>query len=66
MKPCKHCSSSGIYIDYVGHPIQQTNIGYFSPIQAIGCKYCGGLGYIDEDAPITVSRKYVKDEYFNN
>ena len=65
-QPCKHCSSSGIYIDYVGYPQSSvTGIGTISPIQCVPCKYCGGKGYINEDEIISVPRKYIKDEYFN-
>jgi hypothetical protein len=67
MKPCKHCCSSG---NYVGMPIY--NGPSFTggpppvtiPIQP--CKYCNGKGWIDEDEPIKVPRKYINDDYFNN
>ena len=54
MKNCKHCSSSGIYIDY-----QPT----YDQV-AVPCKYCQGKGYIDEEEVISVPRKFVKDEYY--
>ena len=63
--PCKHCSSSGIYITYVGYPSIMST-GITQTYDTIPCKYCDGLGYIDEDKFITVPRKYVKDEYFEN
>jgi DnaJ-class molecular chaperone len=67
MESCKHCASSGIYIDHVGYPPYSiTGIGVISPIQTVPCKYCQGKGYIDENEFITVPRKYVKDEYFDS
>ena len=68
MKPCNHCSSSGVYIDYVGYPpYGVTGTGYeLTPARATECKYCQGKGYIDEDELFSVPRKYVKDEYFND
>jgi hypothetical protein len=35
-------------------------------IPTLPCKYCKGTGWIDEDEKFTVSRKFIKDEYFNN
>jgi DnaJ-class molecular chaperone len=69
MESCKHCASSGIYIDYVGYPPYSygTSVGYeLTPNKATPCKYCQGKGYIDENEFITVPRKYVKDEYFDS
>ena len=66
-KSCKHCASSGVYIDYAGYlPYSTTITAYeLTPNRAIPCKYCQGKGYIDDGDLITVPRKYVKDEYFN-
>jgi len=66
-KPCKHCCSSG---HYIGMPIYN-EITYTGGPPAVqiymsNCKYCGGKGYIDEEEIISVPRKFVKDEYFNN
>jgi len=55
MKNCKHCSSSGLYVDWNGY--------YAVPVP---CKYCNGTGWIDEDEKITIPRKYVKDDYFED
>jgi hypothetical protein len=57
MKPCKHCCSSGNYVDYGG---------YSNPAVLVPCKYCEGTGWIDENKPITVPRKYVNDDFFEN
>jgi DnaJ-class molecular chaperone len=64
VKSCKHCSGSGKYIAY-GGPVEMTTAG-FSKGGAIvvNCKYCNGTGQIDEEEIISVPRKYVKDEYF--
>ena len=62
---CKHCGCSGKYIDYTGEQMQ--NSGSVTPGYAIvDCKYCKGTGYIDEDEIISVPRRFVKDEYFND
>ena len=50
MKPCKHCSSSGVYIGIL--------------MISEDCKYCNGMGWINEDEIISVPRKYVNNEYF--
>jgi DnaJ-class molecular chaperone len=55
-KNCNHCGSSGNYVDYGGPD---------NPIIIVPCKYCKGMGYIDEDEMIEIPRKYIKDEYFN-
>ena len=62
MKPCYHCSCSGIYIGYGGYNHGTQNDGIIA-IEC-KCKYCQGKGWIDEDQEMTVPRKYVKDEYF--
>ena len=65
-KPCKHCCSSGNYVDYVGYEQPQTTaIGTISPIRLVPCRYCNGNGYIDEDEIVAVPRKYVKDEFYD-
>lgn len=63
--PCKHCSCTGFII---GPPIYQnsTTLGFETKISTSHCKYCNGEGWIDEDEPITVPRKHVKDDYFNS
>jgi hypothetical protein len=66
-KPCKHCSSSGAYIDFFRTPQTSATIATVaSPYAIVPCKYCQGKGYIDEDEIISVPRKFIKDEYFNN
>ena len=54
--PCSKCSCSGIYIGYGG---------FNNPAITMKCKFCNGKGWIYPDDMITVPRKYVKDEYFN-
>lgn len=67
MKPCKHCCSSGTVI---GMPIYNENSFTGGPppveISLQWCKYCNGKGWIDENELMTVPRKYVKDEYYEN
>jgi len=67
MKPCKHCSSSGICI---GMPIYNTPSctggSSVHEIPYYPCKYCNGKGWIDEEEVISVPRKFVKDEYFED
>ena len=63
---CKYCSSSGRYIGYGGYAYGDT--GGQSGIIAveIDCKACGGTGHFDEEELVTVPKKYVKDEYWEN
>ncbi len=65
MKGCDKCSCSGIYIGW-GGPVVITTGSISGGAIATDCKYCNGKGYIDDEEIISVPRKYVKDEYFND
>jgi len=63
---CKYCSSSGRYISYGGYTYGGT--GDLSGIVAniIDCKACNGTGHFDEEELVTVPKKHVKEEYWEN
>ena len=65
-KICEHCSGSGIYVGWAGSPVYSTGGLISGGAVAINCKYCDGTGWIDEDEliTITIQRKYIKDEYY--
>jgi len=65
IKQCKKCGGSGNNVGWAG-PIKYSTTGTKGGSVLIKCKYCDGKGYYDEEELITVQRKYVKDEYFND
>jgi hypothetical protein len=65
--PCKHCCQSGNYIDFCGYSMFSNSSGIINtPFKLVPCKYCKGIGWIDDEELITVPRKFIKDEYFKN
>lgn len=64
-QPCKQCSGSGIYIDYlVRTPSWSSTCNTEGNYQPIPCKSCKGTGWVDDEEMVTVPRKFVKESWW--
>ena len=60
MKPCKHCGCSGIYIGPPIYDVPECTDGAFlyepGTIYTSPCKYCNGIGWINEDEIVKITK----------
>jgi len=64
---CEYCSSVGFKVGYGGYDLDKSTAGGYVGICGIKvkCKACNGKGYYNDEENISVPRKFIKEEYFN-